>query len=140
MTIRVRCLAFLVVTSFLTVSPSFAAPSVVLSVHDLTGPGACLKSAQTQVAINQCNLAAFRKAQGRLSAVLKSEHKLFSSRYVDASENAWLVYRSKECSLQSSPYSGGSIYPSDYHACEAYLTDLRIDQIRKDIQNASIHH
>ena len=87
--------------------------------------------------MNQCARIWLFDAQARLSKALRLERKKFPTKFVDASEAAWISYRNAECGLQASINSEGSIYPLIVFTCEERLTDARTAQILSDIANAS---
>ena len=98
---------------------------------------ACLKTASSQTAMNQCAGRWLSNAQARLSKTLTLARLKLGRKPVDASETAWIAYRNAECRLQAARYAGGSIYPLVYLTCEERLTDTRTAQVQSDIANVS---
>lgn len=96
---------------------------------------ACLKTAASQTAMNQCAALWLSHAQARLAKILARERTKLPTTVVNASQAAWNTYRNAECRAEAAAYRGGSIYPLIYLTCEVYVTDARIALIQHVLAN-----
>lgn len=90
------------------------------------------KDAVTQGQINECMAASLRKSEAALAQKyekLKAAMPPESRQAFEDAREAWLRYRKLECSANASVYEGGSMAPGQYYGCEAWLTDERIREI-----------
>lgn len=90
------------------------------------------KDAVTQAQINQCMAASLKKSE---AALAKKDEKLKAALPPESllgfekAREAWLQYRKLECSANASVYEGGSMAPGQFYGCEWWLTDERIREV-----------
>ncbi len=89
----------------------------------------CEKTAQTQVALDQCAYTELQEVQRQLAPVLLKEEKSASRRLVLAAQASFASYEKAECAARSYVNTGGSIYPMAFTGCETQLTVQRIESI-----------
>lgn len=93
----------------------------------------CIKTAKTQSQLDECASKRLAVAERQLESALRTEEEHFAKGLVAAAEERWLAFRSAECTLEASPYKGGTIYPLIYTTCEVVMTKARLTQLEKVI-------
>ena len=97
----------------------------------------CSKQDLTQVDLNACAYAAFKKQDRALNALygeLMKTPDAGEPRQLQASQRAWLQFRDLECAYEA-PDTGGSIVPTLKADCLAELTRERILDLRRVLKN-----
>lgn len=98
------------------------------------------KNAVAQNDMNFCADLAYRAADRQLNAVYRKLSSHLDAREKDLltrAERAWVAFRDKECTYQSSENEGGSIYPLVYSGCLERLTKDRTQQIDAYVKERS---
>lgn len=106
--------------------------------------------ANTQMEMNQCSWAEYRKADAHLNAIYQKLMASLESNLADAqkvndaqrksaemevqnlkaAEKAWIGYRDAHCAAAKQLYDGGSIVPTVYANCMQLLTNHRIEELK----------
>jgi len=76
-------------------------------------------------------------AHGKLRAALATERRVAGWGAVGLSQTAWAKYENDECKLESEPAAESRLAPAAYYACDAYLTNLRIEVVKATTGNIS---
>jgi uncharacterized protein YecT (DUF1311 family) len=100
-------------------------------VHTDPTASTCIKTAKTQNQLDECASKRLANAERQLESALRTEEEHFAKTLVAAAEERWLAFRSAECTLEASPYRGGTIYPLIYTTCEVVMTKARLAQLEK---------
>ena len=137
-----------------TASTAFAASALVLSASFVTASGQpapgkialpkptyhghCDKTAETQLALDECVGGQVAELTSEMQKALSDEVSQFGAANVARVQNSWSAFEKAECSLEESPYKGGTIQPLIYGTCERGLLVQRIDEI--DAVVAAVPH
>jgi uncharacterized protein YecT (DUF1311 family) len=96
--------------------------------------------AHTQLDMNQCADAQYRKADAELNRAYQQLARASGGpdAKLKAAQLAWLKFRDAECDYEASQYEGGSIMPMVYSFCLRDVTAARTKQLRdalKELQD-----
>ncbi|HVG31305.1 MAG TPA: lysozyme inhibitor LprI family protein [Pyrinomonadaceae bacterium] len=96
--------------------------------------------AHTQLDMNQCADAQYRKADAELNRAYQQLVRASggSDAKLKAAQLAWLKFRDAECDYEASAYEGGSMMPMVYSFCLRDATAARARQLRdalKELQD-----
>ena len=89
---------------------------------------------QTQMGLDQCAGAAYKKTDAQLNKI----YGQITARLKDApdtkaqlvtAQKAWIAFRDAECKFLAGNAEGGSIYPMLVTQCRADLTQKRVDDL-----------
>jgi uncharacterized protein YecT (DUF1311 family) len=128
-------LAF-VVTSFLTLSPTWASASATTqTTTPVTYDSSCQQTALTQVAMGECAVSELKQVQRQLTTLLNEESAGFGKKAVDRVEGQWRQYRDSECALEARPNKGGTIVGLVITNCEVQLTVQRAQSLMAYLQS-----
>lgn len=86
----------------------------------------------TQLAMNQCALAEFQKADKKLNALYNSYRAWLEEdqkRQIKGVQLAWIKFRDSACEYESSGVKGGSVYPLILQTCLTRMTNERIREL-----------
>jgi uncharacterized protein YecT (DUF1311 family) len=115
---------------------------VAVAQKKKTGQDADLcPEAHTQLDMNQCADAQYRKADAELNRVYQQLVRApagGSDAKLKAAQLAWLKFRDSECDYEASQYEGGSMMPMVYSFCLRDVTSARTRQLRdalKELQD-----
>lgn len=92
------------------------------------------ENAQTQLVMNQCASAEYKKADNELNKIYKEIVKRASdeqARSLKIAQHKWIEYRDSDCEFQTSKYREGSIYPMIHAYCMAKKTTDRIKEFKR---------
>lgn len=95
----------------------------------------CQKTAQTQIALDECAAKEVAELTKELNSALAIEGRVFGLSLVASVQERWAAFEKAECTLESSPNKGGTIYPLVYGLCERTLLVQRIDDIGDDVSS-----
>ncbi|MGO9581768.1 MAG: lysozyme inhibitor LprI family protein [Acidimicrobiales bacterium] len=90
----------------------------------------CERTAKSQAALDRCAASQVTQLDRELTRALSVEGAYFGHSGVARTESKWVAFMKSECSLETRPYSGGSIRPVVYGDCERGLLVSRIAEIR----------
>ena len=89
---------------------------------------------QTQLDYNMCAGRAFEAADAALNAewpqAMEFARSLGQAEALRNAQRQWIAFRDAACTVQASPYQGGSIQPLIYSTCLTTLTTQRTDMLR----------
>ena len=95
-------------------------------------------SAANQLELNLCKAAHARRADSLEVAQYDSATRWLKQRQaadrlplLDASDQAWKVYREAQCKAEAGGYAGGSLAPTILADCQARLANLRAEELKK---------
>src|SRR5688572_11299954 len=123
-----------------------AAALLLLAQADEAEPDQVCDDPQTQLAMNTCAAMDFNAADAALNeqwAITAREMRDLDDQ-IDrdedqqpghyetllAGQRAWLAFRDAQCRSESFMARGGSLQPALEFHCKAYMTELRIQQLR----------
>ena len=123
-----------------------AAALLLLAQVETAEPDQVCDDPQTQLALNTCAGMDFEQADARLNEQWQETVAYMKARDAEidraedsqpghyetllAAQRAWLAYRDAHCRNESFMARGGSMQPMMASQCKAYLTELRIEQLR----------
>jgi len=90
----------------------------------------CEKTAQSQLAMDECAQSELDQVQSQLRSLLEKEFVRFGSNAVNQVQSQWKTFRDSECALEASPSKGGTIYPLIVGECEVQLTVERVQELK----------
>lgn len=92
-------------------------------------------AAKTQADMNQCSARELESAEAqmkrRYTELMKRASEEPVRQALQASQSAWTQYRDRECALEASGVSGGSIYPTIVADCLTTMTKARKKQLER---------
>lgn len=103
---------------------------ILLAALLAAAPANCA-AATTQIDMNQCAAARYKRADATLNVAWRKLMAQAGSAKVDylAAQRLWLQFRAAECKAEGRTYQGGSIQPLILSSCLADLTEARTKQI-----------
>ena len=123
-----------------------AAALLLLAQTEIAEPDQVCDDPQTQLAMNTCASMDFEQADARLNEQWRetAEHMRSLDAGIDREtdsqpghfetllegQRAWLAFRDAQCQSEGFLARGGSVQPMLVSHCKAYLTELRIEQLR----------
>ena len=96
----------------------------------------CHKTASIQNEMNLCAKADAKKADAELSAVyakLMAKASPQGQTRLHAAEEAWLVYRKRQCEFDSFGTSAGSIHPMIVSECYRFYAIQHAEDLRRQL-------
>ena len=94
---------------------------------------------QTQMGLDQCASAAYKKTDAKLNAVYRQIVARLAgdadtkARLVTA-QKAWIAFRDAECKFRAGNAEGGSIYPMLVIQCRDALEQKRIEELSAQLE------
>jgi uncharacterized protein YecT (DUF1311 family) len=95
----------------------------------------CENTAMTQIALDRCVASQVAQLDDELAHALAVEAGYLGHSGVANTQSKWLGFMKSECSLETRPYTGGSIQPLVYGECERGLLYNRIAEIRSVVSS-----
>jgi uncharacterized protein YecT (DUF1311 family) len=109
-----------------TAEASGSTPTTVVVTYNRS----CEKTAQSQIAMDQCAQTELDQVQSQLRSLLEKESARFGSKAVNQVQNRWETFRASECTLEASIYRGGTVHPLIVGECEVQLTVERVQELK----------
>jgi uncharacterized protein YecT (DUF1311 family) len=103
----------------------------------------CERTAQTQIAMDECAGTELLEVQRQLNAALAAAERGAGAsfvRLVNSAEQTFEAYEKAECKVAAAPNIGGTIYPLIFGNCEVRLTVQRLQEVREDALGVSEGH
>ncbi|MFY9804638.1 MAG: lysozyme inhibitor LprI family protein [Candidatus Acidiferrales bacterium] len=109
-------------------------------------------TATTQVEMNECSAAEYKKADARLNTVYKNLVRLLQKdaggsaqqsggeqkkpeapavQKLKAAQREWMRYRDLHCDAVKAQYAGGSISPLEWSTCMTGITNDRVAELKR---------
>ena len=118
----------------------------ILLVLFLSAPGLsgqalaqeCDPSDESQMGMNICAAAGYKKADARLNEAYREVMKRMSDdaegrKLLQTAQRAWIAFRDAECAFSANDSKGGSIYPMLISECLEELSNARTEQLKGDL-------
>lgn len=121
-------------------TPSIASPTSAATNLQLAQRPNC-NNPQTQSEMNICASIAYQNADRKLNQVYRQLlPKLSAARKqkLIAAQQAWIKFRDSSCEFERSAYEGGSIAPMIYGFCLANVTEHRIKDLRRYLEDSDL--
>jgi len=112
---------------------------LVLGLIPVTSARAQDCADQTQMGLDQCADAAYKKTDAKLNAVYRQIVARLAgdadtkARLV-AAQKAWIAFRDAECKFRAGNAEGGSIYPMLVIQCRDALEQKRIEELSAQLE------
>jgi uncharacterized protein YecT (DUF1311 family) len=88
--------------------------------------------------MDRCTEKIENEAQAVLNSALVEERSAIRPALVNAAQLKWITYRDAECSAYAAVNQGGTIYPTEFSACEYMLTVKRVADVRAATKWATV--
>lgn len=121
-----------------TASPA-PAPAMPVVRYDQS----CARTAQTQMAMDQCVGTQLREVTAQLDRALRQQEQGADGatvRTINAVQASFHTYEHRECLVAASGEVGGSIYPMMVGLCHLRLTVQRLQEVKEDAFGVSGGH
>ncbi|NJR21227.1 MAG: DUF1311 domain-containing protein [Richelia sp. CSU_2_1] len=135
--LRIGAIALFLTSLFSTAVlglPSIASNSVM----QLAQAPNC-KSPQTTVDMNLCATQEFQAADRKLNQVYQQLKSLLNSKQqqrLTAAQRTWIKFRDESCSYEAGRFEGGTLAGSTYGYCRARITQERVKDLERYLQEA----
>jgi uncharacterized protein YecT (DUF1311 family) len=99
------------------------------------------KSPQTTVDMNMCSSQEFQVADRKLNQVyqqLQPKLKSKQKQRLTIAQRSWLKFRDESCDYEMGQFEGGTLAASTYGYCRSRVTQERIKDLERYLQQASL--
>jgi uncharacterized protein YecT (DUF1311 family) len=94
----------------------------------------CLQTAETTIAMSECNAAEYQRQDTRLNAVYKELREQLGDdearTKLKKAELAWIAFRDTECEFEADENRGGTLEGINYGGCRIHMTRERADVLQ----------
>ena len=115
-------------------------PQPAPALPPVTYDQSCERSAQTQIALDECVGTELSGVQHQLNAALIAAERGADTsflRLINSAERTFETYEKAECTVAAAPNIGGTIYPLIFDNCELRLTVQRLQEVKEDALGVS---
>jgi uncharacterized protein YecT (DUF1311 family) len=128
-------------TSLIVLTSGFLLPGQASNIPVQIAQQPNCKSPQTTLDQNLCSSQEFQAADRKLNQVYQQlQAKLNSTQKqrLIVAQRTWLKFRDESCNYEKGQFEGGSLAASTYVYCRARVTQERIKDLERYLQQSSL--
>ncbi|MEG4245648.1 lysozyme inhibitor LprI family protein [Microcoleus sp. MON2_D6] len=129
------------VASLLLLTAGFLLPSKASNIPVQVAQQPNCKSPQTTQEQNACSSQEFQAADRKLNQVYKQLQPKLNSKQKQrliVAQRSWLKFRDESCNYEMGQFEGGTLAASTYGYCRARVTQERVKDLERYLQQASL--
>ncbi|MEG4088827.1 lysozyme inhibitor LprI family protein [Microcoleus sp. B3-A4] len=127
--------------SLLLLTAGFLLPSKASNTSLLLAQQPNCKSPQTTQEQNTCSSQEFQAADRKLNQVYQQLQPKLNSKQKQrliVAQRSWLKFRDESCNYEMGQFEGGTLAASTYGYCRARVTQERVKDLERYLQQASL--
>ncbi|MEG3917865.1 lysozyme inhibitor LprI family protein [Microcoleus sp. T3_A4] len=130
-----------IVASFLLLTAGLLLPSQASNIPVQVAQQPNCKSPQTTLDMNVCSSQEFQAADRKLNQVYQQLQPKLNSKQKQrliVAQRSWLKFRDESCNYEMGQFEGGTLAASTYGYCRARVTQERVKDLERYLQQASL--
>ncbi|MEG4230951.1 lysozyme inhibitor LprI family protein [Microcoleus sp. Pol11C3] len=99
------------------------------------------KSPQTTLDMNICSSQEFKAADTKLNQLYQQLRPKLNSKQqqrLTVAQRSWLKFRDETCNYEAGKFEGGSVAASTYGYCRARVTQERVKDLERYLEQANV--